>query len=119
MYQFCYDYLKPIYGGKCTLLFRDIDSFCCHIQTEDVSLLLIQHIFAESSPGILRSRQILRQTIFFVDQLIFADSSIFFLSQQFFADSTNLWGDGKFFLTQHILLSHHQADCTLQACVTW
>ena len=36
MNQFYYDYLKPKYGDKCTLLFTDTDSFCCHIQTEDL-----------------------------------------------------------------------------------
>jgi len=36
MYQFYYDYLKPKYGDKCTLLFIDTDAFCCHIQTEDL-----------------------------------------------------------------------------------
>jgi len=36
MYQFYYDYLKPKYGDKCTLLFTDTDYFCCHIQTEDL-----------------------------------------------------------------------------------
>jgi len=36
MYQFYYDYLKPKYGDKCTLLFTDIDSFCCHLQTGDL-----------------------------------------------------------------------------------
>jgi len=36
MYQFYYGYLKPKYGDKCTLLFTDTDSFCCHIQTEDL-----------------------------------------------------------------------------------
>ena len=41
------------------LLFTDTDCFCCHIQTEDVNFLLIQQIFTESSPGILRSRLIL------------------------------------------------------------
>ena len=59
MYQFYYDYLKPKYGDKCTLLFTDTDCFCCHIQTEDVNFLPLQQIFTESSPGILRTRQIL------------------------------------------------------------
>jgi len=36
MYQFYYDYLKPKYGNKCTLLFTDTDSFCCHIETPDL-----------------------------------------------------------------------------------
>ena len=33
-YQFYHDYLKPKYGNKCTLLFTDTDSFCCHIETQ-------------------------------------------------------------------------------------
>ena len=36
MYQFHYDYIKPKYGDKATLLFTDTDSLCYHIQTEDV-----------------------------------------------------------------------------------
>jgi len=36
MYQSDYDYLKPKYGDKCTILFTDTDSFCCHIQTEEL-----------------------------------------------------------------------------------
>jgi len=36
MYQFYYGYLKPKYGDKCALLFTHTDSFCCHVQTEDL-----------------------------------------------------------------------------------
>jgi len=36
MYEFYYDYLKPEYLDRCKLLFTDTDSFCCHIQTEDL-----------------------------------------------------------------------------------
>ena len=36
MYEFYYDYLKPKYSDRCKLLFTDTDSFCCHIQTEDL-----------------------------------------------------------------------------------
>jgi len=36
MYHFYYDYLKPKYGDKCTLLFTDTDSSCCHILTENM-----------------------------------------------------------------------------------
>jgi len=35
-YEFYYDYLKPKYLDRCKLLFADTDSFCCHIQTEDL-----------------------------------------------------------------------------------
>jgi len=70
MYQFYYDYLKPKYGDKCTLLFTDTDCFCFHIKTEDVNFLLIQQIFTEWSPGI------------FTDSSNFADTA-------YFADSTN------------------------------
>jgi len=70
MYQFYYDYLKPKYDDKYTLLFTDTDCFRCRIQTEDVNFLLIQQIFTESSPGI------------FTDSSNFADTA-------YFADSTN------------------------------
>ena len=36
MYKFHYDYIKPKYGDKATLLFTDTDSLCYHIKTEDV-----------------------------------------------------------------------------------
>ena len=36
MYTFYYDYLKPKYGDRCTLLFTDTDSLCCHIETNDL-----------------------------------------------------------------------------------
>jgi len=36
MYEFYYDYLKPEYMDHCRMLFTDTDSFCCHIQTEDL-----------------------------------------------------------------------------------
>jgi len=36
MYEFYYEYLKPKYLDRCKLLFTDTDSFCCHIQTEDL-----------------------------------------------------------------------------------
>ena len=36
MYEFYYDYLKPKYLDRWKLLFTDTDSFCCHIQTEDL-----------------------------------------------------------------------------------
>ena len=56
MYQFYYDCLKPKYGDKYTLLFTVTDSFCCHIQTEDVkySIFLLSH-----HQAFLRTRQIL------------------------------------------------------------
>jgi len=36
MYEFYYDYLKPKYMDRCKLFFTDTDSFCCHIQREDL-----------------------------------------------------------------------------------
>jgi len=36
MYTFYYDYLKPKYHDRCKLLFTDTDSFCCHIQTDNL-----------------------------------------------------------------------------------
>ena len=38
MYHFLYDDMKPTYGDKCKLLFTDTDndSFCYHIQTDDL-----------------------------------------------------------------------------------
>ena len=41
MYQFYYDYLKPTCGNNCKLLFTDTDSFCCHIQTDDLWFIFI------------------------------------------------------------------------------
>ena len=36
MYGFHYDYIKPKYGEKATLLFTDTDSLCYKIETEDM-----------------------------------------------------------------------------------
>ena len=36
MYQFHYDYIKPKYGDKATLLFTDTDSLCYKIETDDI-----------------------------------------------------------------------------------
>ena len=36
MYKFYYDYLKPKYQDKCSLLFTDTDSLCCQIETADL-----------------------------------------------------------------------------------
>jgi len=36
MYKFYYDYLKPTYQEKCSLLFTDTDSLCCQIETPDL-----------------------------------------------------------------------------------
>jgi len=44
MCQLYYDYLKPTYGNNCKLLFTDTDSFCCHIQTDDLYGDMARHI---------------------------------------------------------------------------
>ena len=44
MYKFYYDYLKPKYGDKCTLLFTDTDSLCCHIETDDLHADMAQNL---------------------------------------------------------------------------
>ncbi len=36
MYTFYYEHLKPTYGDRCSLLFTDTDSFCCHVETDDL-----------------------------------------------------------------------------------
>ena len=36
MYRFYYDHLKHEYADRCTLLFNDTDSLCCHIKTENI-----------------------------------------------------------------------------------
>ena len=35
MFEFWYDYLKPMYGGKIRLCYTDTDSFIMHIKTDD------------------------------------------------------------------------------------
>ena len=35
MYEFWYDYLKPMYGDKIKLCYTDTDSFIVHIKTDD------------------------------------------------------------------------------------
>ena len=35
MYEFWYDYIKPIYGDKAKLCYTDTDSFVIHIKTDD------------------------------------------------------------------------------------
>ena len=35
MFEFCYDYLKPMHGGKIRLCYTDTDSFIMHIKTDD------------------------------------------------------------------------------------
>ena len=44
MYEFYYDHLKPKYDDKCTLLFTDTASFCCHIETKDLHSDMAQNI---------------------------------------------------------------------------
>jgi len=36
MYKFYYEYLKPKYEDRCSLLFTDTDSLCCQISTHDL-----------------------------------------------------------------------------------
>jgi len=43
MYRFYYNHLKETYGSKCTLLFTDTDSFCCHIETDDLYTDIKKH----------------------------------------------------------------------------
>jgi len=68
MYQFYYDYLKPKYGDKYTLLFTDTDSFCCNIQTEDVN-------FCWYSTFLLSHHQAYYGLVKFADTAYFADST--------------------------------------------
>ena len=35
MYEFCYDYIKPMYQEKARLCYTDTDSFIINIETED------------------------------------------------------------------------------------
>ena len=35
MFEFWYDYLKPMYGDKIRLCYTDTDSFIMHIKIED------------------------------------------------------------------------------------
>ena len=35
MFEFWYDYLKPMYGDKIRLCYSDTDSFIIHIKTDD------------------------------------------------------------------------------------
>ena len=35
MFEFWYDYLKPMYGDKITLCYTDTDSFIMHIKADD------------------------------------------------------------------------------------
>ena len=53
MYRFYYEHLKPTYQDKCKLLFTDTDSFCCHIETEDLyaDMELHKHLYDTSNFG--------------------------------------------------------------------
>ena len=45
-YKFWYDYIKPKYGDKAKLCYRDTDSFVIHIITEDfLKTLLMMSIY--------------------------------------------------------------------------
>ena len=50
MYQFHYDYIKPKYGDKSTLLFTDTDSLCYRIETVDMyeEMKSDKHLFDQS-----------------------------------------------------------------------
>ena len=46
MYNFWYDYFKPLYGDKAKLCYTDTDSFIIHIITEDffkIFLMMLSH----------------------------------------------------------------------------
>ena len=43
MYEFHYDFIKPLYGEKVELLFTDTDSLCYEIQTEDIYEDMLKH----------------------------------------------------------------------------
>ena len=40
MYRFHYDVMLATYGLDCRLLFTDTDSFCYHIKTDDVYVVI-------------------------------------------------------------------------------
>ena len=44
MFEFWYDYLKPMYGDKIRLCYTDTDSFIMHIKTEDFQILVLMQI---------------------------------------------------------------------------
>jgi len=43
MYEFHYDFIKPLYGEKVNLLFTDTDSLCYEIQTDDIYEDMLKH----------------------------------------------------------------------------
>jgi hypothetical protein len=43
MYEFHYDFIKPMYGDKAKLLFTDTDSLCYEIQSDDVYEDMLKH----------------------------------------------------------------------------
>jgi len=50
MHTFYYDYQKPKYDNKCKLLFMDTDSFCCHMQMDDLYHDILEHIDLHCGP---------------------------------------------------------------------
>jgi len=62
MYEFYYDYLKPKYLDRCKLLFVDTDSFCCHIQTEDLYHDMSENIELFDSSNFGKTRPLYTKT---------------------------------------------------------
>ena len=45
MYEFHYDYVKPMWKDKAALLFTDTDSLCYEIQTDDFYIDIKDDVF--------------------------------------------------------------------------